>query len=134
MSIVSSFAFPPVSPIHGQWPLTFRIRGERLPAPSPVVSMVDLTCQVKNPISAEKVNDLFEKASQKELKGILAVSNEPLVSSDYKGNEFSAVVDAEMTRVIGHTVKVLAWYDNEWAYACRLIEFAELVGKQMNCK
>ena len=108
-----------------------KMDGIALRVPSPVVSMVDLTCQVKNPMSAEKVNDLFEKASQKELKGILAVSREPLVSSDYKGNKFSAVIDAEMTRVIGQTVKVLAWYDNEWAYGHRLVELAEYIGRKI---
>ncbi len=108
-----------------------KMDGVALRVPTPVVSVIDLICQVEKPMSAEKVNNLFEKASQKELKGILAVSREPLVSSDYRGNKFSAVVDAEMTRVIGHTVKVLAWYDNEWAYGHRLVELAEFIAKKL---
>lgn len=107
-----------------------KMDGLALRVPTSVVSVVDLTCQLENSISAEKLNGLFEKAAQKELKGILTVSNEPLVSSDYRGNKFSAVIDAAMTRVIGRTVKVLAWYDNEWAYACRLVEFAKFVGEK----
>jgi glyceraldehyde 3-phosphate dehydrogenase len=74
----------------------------------------------------------LKKASQSErLKGILGVEDAPLVSSDYIGNSYSAVVDALSTMVIDNLVKVVAWYDNEWAYACRLAEFAEFVGKRL---
>jgi glyceraldehyde 3-phosphate dehydrogenase len=74
----------------------------------------------------------LKKASQSErLKGILGVEDAPLVSSDYIGNSYSAVVDAPLTMVIDNLVKVVAWYDNEWAYACRLAEFAEFVGKKL---
>jgi glyceraldehyde 3-phosphate dehydrogenase len=78
------------------------------------------------------VNYVLKKASQTErLKGILGVEDAPLVSSDYIGNSYSAIVDALSTMVIDNLVKVVAWYDNEWAYACRLAEFAEFVGKRL---
>jgi len=82
--------------------------------------------------SVETVNAAFKKAAQtKELKGILAVEELPLVSSDFIGNTNSAIVDAENTIVNGNLVKVLAWYDNEYGYACRLAEFAEFVGQKI---
>ncbi len=100
--------------------------------PTPTVSVLDLICQLKKETTVEEVNYTFKKASQqKELKGILGIEDTPLVSSDYIGNSFSAIVDALSTMVMGDLVKVVAWYDNEWAYACRLAEFAEFVGKRL---
>jgi len=100
--------------------------------PTPTVSILDLICEVENPTTSQEVNYTFKKASQKkELKGILGVEDAPLVSSDYKGNSFSAVVDSELTMVIDNLVKVVAWYDNEWGYACRLAELTEFVGKKL---
>lgn len=110
-----------------------KLDGIALRVPTPTVSIVDLVCQLEKTASVEEINKAFEKASQaKSLKGILAVSKEPLVSTDYIGNEFSAVVDAEMTMADDDLVKVLAWYDNEYAYACRLAEFAEYIGKKLS--
>lgn len=101
--------------------------------PTPCVSILDLFCQVEKPTTAEEVNYAFKKASQKkELKGILGIEDAPLVSSDYIGNSFSAIVDANLTMAIDDLVKVVAWYDNEFAYACRLAEFAEYVGKKLS--
>jgi glyceraldehyde 3-phosphate dehydrogenase len=110
-----------------------KLDGIAIRVPTPTVSIVDLVCEVKKETAAEEVNFVFKKASQKkELKGILGIEDAPLVSSDYIGNSFSAIVDAENTKVInGNLIKVLAWYDNEWAYACRLAEFAEYVGKKL---
>jgi len=100
--------------------------------PTPTVSVLDLICEVEKPATVQEVNYTFKKASQKkELKGILGVEDAPLVSSDYKGNSFSAVVDSELTMAIDNLVKVVAWYDNEWGYACRLAEFAEFIGKKL---
>jgi len=100
--------------------------------PTPTVSVLDLICEVEKKTTVEEVNYIFKKASQKkELKGILGIEDAPLVSSDYIGNSFSAIVDAPSTMVIENLVKVVAWYDNEWAYACRLAEFAEYVGKKL---
>jgi len=91
-----------------------------------------LLLPVKKQTSVEKVNRIFEKASKGKLKGILDISNESLVSSDYIGNTYSAIIDAEFTLVEDKKlVKVLAWYDNEFGYSCRLAEFAEFIGKKL---
>lgn len=108
-----------------------KLDGIAFRVPTPTVSVLDLICQLKKETTVEEVNYTFKKASQKkELKGILGIEDTPLVSSDYKGNSFSAIVDAPSTMVIGDLVKVVAWYDNEWAYAGRLAEFAEFVGSR----
>jgi len=100
--------------------------------PTPDASLIDFVVQVKKEVTAEEVNEAFKKAANGELKGILAVSEEPLVSVDYIKNPYSATVDLLFTTVIGgNLVKVLAWYDNEWAYSNRLAELAELVGRKL---
>ena len=112
--------------------LNGKLDGIAFRVPTPTVSVVDLMCQVEKSSAVEDINELFRKASrQKELKGILAVEDLPLVSSDYIGNSFSSVVDAALTMAKDDLVKVVAWYDNEWGYACRLAEFAEYVGKKI---
>ena len=109
-----------------------KLDGIAFRVPTPTVSILDLICQVEKETIAQEVNDAMKNASRnKELKGILGVEDAPLVSSDYKGNSFSAVVDAGLTMAQHNLVKVVAWYDNEWAYACRLAEFAEYVGKRI---
>jgi len=108
-----------------------KLNGIAFRVPTPTVSVLDLICEVKKKTTAEEVNYTFKKASQKkELNGILGIEDALLVSSDYIGNSFSAVVDAGLTMAQDNLVKVVAWYDNEWAYACRLAEFAEYVGKK----
>jgi glyceraldehyde 3-phosphate dehydrogenase len=101
--------------------------------PTPVVSILDFVGLVKEEITAEEVNYAFRKAAQsEELKGILGIEDALLVSQDYIGNTYSAVVDAQNTKVVnGNLVKVLAWYDNEWGYATRLAEFTDFIGKKM---
>jgi len=109
-----------------------KLDGLAFRVPTPTVSVLDLICEVEKPTTAEEVNYVFKKASQKkELNGILGIEDALLVSSDYIGNSFSAVVDAGLTMAQDNLVKVVAWYDNEWAYACRLAEFAEYVGKKL---
>ena len=109
-----------------------KLNGIAFRVPTPTVSILDLICEVKKKTTVEEVNYTFKKASQKkEFQGILGIEDAPLVSSDYIGNSFSAIVDAPSTMVIDNLVKVVAWYDNEWAYACRLAEFAEYVGKKL---
>jgi glyceraldehyde 3-phosphate dehydrogenase len=109
-----------------------KLDGIAFRVPVPTVSVLDLICEVEKKTTKEEVNFVLKKASQSErLKGILGVEDAPLVSSDYIGNSYSAVVDAPLTMVIDNLVKVVAWYDNEWAYACRLAEFAEFVGKKI---
>jgi len=109
-----------------------KLDGIAFRVPVPTVSVLDLICEVKKKTTKEEVNFALKKASQSErLKGILGVEDAPLVSSDYIGNSYSAIVDSLSTMVIDNLVKVVAWYDNEWAYACRLAEFAEFVGKRL---
>ncbi len=102
--------------------------------PTPVVSLADFTFVTKKKTSIEEVNEVFKKAaSEPYYQGIIAVSEEPLVSSDYKGNSHSAIVDLELTSVVdGDLVKVVAWYDNEWGYSSRLVEMVAEIGKLIN--
>ena len=109
-------------------PLQGRVTGIALRVPTPTVSIVDFTAWLKTEVSKDDVNEAFKEAASKPpLKGILAYTEEPLVSSDYKKSPYSAIVDGPMTRVMpspkGRLVKVLAWYDNEWGYSCRMAEF-----------
>jgi len=106
-----------------------RLHGYAMRVPIPTGSVVDLTVEVERPTSVEEVNDAFARhADRGDLKGIMAYSDEPLVSADIVGSPYSAVFDSGFTSVIdGTCVKVLAWYDNEWGYANRLGELAERV-------
>ncbi len=89
--------------------------------PTPNVSLVDVTFEVEKETDVKGVNAALKEASEGALKGILGYSVEPLVSIDYKGNSFSSIADGSFTKVIdGKMIKVLAWYDNEWAYSCRV--------------
>ena len=100
--------------------------------PTPDVSLIDFVVDVEKEATEETVNEAFKKASEGKLKGILAVTDEPLVSTDYIMNPYSAVVDLPLTKVIGgHLVKVVAWYDNEWGYSNRLAELTEMVGSKL---
>ena len=106
--------------------------GIAMRVPTPTVSILDLICQVKRDTTKEEVNRVFKEAAKSpKLKGILKVEEEPLVSNDFKGDPYSAIVDALSTMAKNNLVKVLAWYDNEFAYACRLAEFAEFIGKEL---
>lgn len=107
-----------------------RLNGISIRVPVPDVSLVDLVVELKREVTVEQVNTAFAEAANGSLKGILQYCNEPLVSSDFLGNSNSAIVDSLSTMVIGpKTVKVLAWYDNEWGYACRVIDLASYVGQ-----
>jgi len=100
-----------------------KLHGIALRVPTSVVSVVDFVADLDRKVSAEEVNDAFRKAADGELKGILEYCDEPLVSSDFKGNPASAIYDALSTMVIDNNlIKVLAWYDNEWGYSCRLAD------------
>jgi len=100
--------------------------------PVPVVSIVDLTVTLKRDVTAEEINAAFRQAAQSgPLKDILGYSDEPLVSSDYKGDPRSSIIDGLSTLVIGgNLVKVLAWYDNEWGFSNRLVDLAVLMDKR----
>lgn len=108
-----------------------KLDGIALRVPTPNVSLVDLTVVLEKEVSVDEVNAVFKKAAENELKGILAYTEEELVSIDYKGNPNSAIVDGPYTKVInGNTVKVLAWYDNEWGYSCRLYDLIKYIIKK----
>jgi glyceraldehyde 3-phosphate dehydrogenase len=105
-----------------------KLHGIALRVPTSVVSVVDFVADLDRKVSAEEVNDGFRKAADGELKGILEYCDEPLVSSDFKGNPVSAIFDALSTMVIDdNLVKVLAWYDNEWGYSCRLADLTAYI-------
>lgn len=110
-----------------------KMDGLALRVPTPTVSLLDFTAQLKKHTDAEEVNQAFEKASHsREMEGILGVSFEPLVSIDYRGEPRSTVVDALSTMVAGgNLVKVITWYDNEWGYSQRALDLAALVAKKM---
>jgi glyceraldehyde 3-phosphate dehydrogenase len=107
-----------------------KIDGIAVRVPTPNVSIVDLVAVIGAKTSAEEINDAFRKAADGALKGILGVSDEPLVSVDFMGDSRSAIVDSAQTKVIGdHLVKVLAWYDNEWGYSCRLVDLVKSIAR-----
>jgi len=106
-----------------------KLDGLAMRVPTATVSITDFVCLVKTPADKEKINALFKEKAAGELKNILAVSEEPLVSTDFKGNSNSSIVDLELTMAQGNLVKIVAWYDNEWGYACRLAEMGEYVTK-----
>jgi glyceraldehyde 3-phosphate dehydrogenase len=108
-----------------------KLDGLAIRVPTPNVSMVDLTVRVTKPATKDAVIAAFRKAASGPLAGILAVSDEPLVSCDYNGNVMSATVDAELTHVIGDQVKVMAWYDNEAGYSQRLFDLAAFVASKL---
>jgi glyceraldehyde 3-phosphate dehydrogenase len=96
--------------------------------PTPNVSLVDVVMEVEREVTAEEVNTALKNAANEELRGILAFSEEPLVSVDFRKNDNSSIVDAEYTKVInGNLVKVLSWYDNEWGYSCRVRDLVKYI-------
>ncbi|MBA7502693.1 Glyceraldehyde-3-phosphate dehydrogenase 1 [subsurface metagenome] len=105
-----------------------KIHGIAIRVPTSVVSIVDFVADLDREVTAEEVNHAFQRAAEGELKGIVEYCDEPLVSSDFKGNSASAIFDALSTMVMGgNMVKVLAWYDNEWGYSCRLADLASYI-------
>jgi glyceraldehyde 3-phosphate dehydrogenase len=111
--------------------LTGKMDGIALRVPVPDVSIVDLTCILEKSTTKEEVNAAFKKAVEGPLKGILEYTEDPVVSQDFLHSTWSASIDAQSTMVIGgNFVKVLAWYDNEWGFSCRMTELIELIGKK----
>jgi glyceraldehyde 3-phosphate dehydrogenase len=104
-----------------------RLDGLAFRVPTPDVSLVDLVVDLERRVSVDEINSSFRAASEGAMKGIMGYSEEPLVSVDYVHSPYSSVVDALETRVNGHMAKVLAWYDNEWGYCCRLVDVAEMM-------
>jgi len=111
--------------------LAGKIDGVSLRVPVPDVSIVDLTADLKKPATKEEINAAFKKAAEGSLKNILEYTEEPIVSSDVLHSPYSAVFDAPLTMVVDKDfVKVLAWYDNEWGFSCRMVEQIEMIGKK----
>ncbi len=106
--------------------------GMALRVPTPTVSLVDFVAEVERPATKQGLIDAFESAAAGRMKGVLAVSHEPLVSMDYKGNPYSSIVDAELTQVMSDTmIKVMTWYDNEWGYSVRCADLMMLMGSKL---
>jgi glyceraldehyde 3-phosphate dehydrogenase len=98
-----------------------KLDGFAIRVPTPNVSVVDLTFVAEKPVTKDTINGAFKAAADGELKGILGVDANELVSSDFKGNPLSSIVDAPLTKVVGNNMaKVISWYDNEWGYSCRV--------------
>lgn len=112
--------------------LNGKLHGMALRVPTPNVSLVDLVVDLKTDVTAERINEAFKHEAENGLKGILSFSDEPLVSVDYTTSEYSSIVDGLSTMVMGdRKVKVLAWYDNEWGYSCRVVDLTKYVGERM---
>ena len=108
-----------------------RFDGIAVRVPTPNVSLVDVVMDVDKETSAEEVNRALKDAANEELRGILQFCEEQLVSSDFKGNSNSSIVDAEYTKVIGgRMVKILSWYDNEWGYSCRVRDLIKYIASK----
>jgi glyceraldehyde 3-phosphate dehydrogenase len=107
-----------------------KLTGMAFRVPTPNVSVVDLAVVLRKETSPEEINQSFKEASQGCLKGILDYTEEPLVSKDFNGNSYSSIVDGLSTLVIeGNLAKIIAWYDNEWAYSCRIIDLIKYIWK-----
>lgn len=107
-----------------------RLNGLSMRVPTPNVSVVDLVAELEREASVEAINGALKAAAEGELKGILSYSDLPLVSRDYNGNSNSSIVDGLSTMVSdGKLAKVIAWYDNEWGYSCRIVDLVAYIGK-----
>ena len=110
-----------------------KLHGMALRVPTPNVSLVDLVVDLQKDVTAEEVNAAFKAAAEGPMKGILNITMEPLVSSDFNTTTFSSTVDGLTTMVMGtRKVKVLAWYDNEWGYSARVVDLAKKVSKELS--
>lgn len=110
--------------------LNGKLNGFAIRVPTPDVSVVDLTVELKKEVSAEEINTALENAANGKLKGILGFESRSLVSRDFLGDNHSSIVDGPSTMTMGNMAKVVSWYDNEWGYATRLVELAEYVAKK----
>ena len=107
-----------------------KLDGFSMRVPTPNVSIVDLTFISEKPTSVKEINAALKAASEGALKGILGYEEHELVSSDFKGNKLSSIVDAPLTKVVGNSVKVLSWYDNEWGYSNRVVDLIGFLVKK----
>jgi glyceraldehyde 3-phosphate dehydrogenase len=108
-----------------------KLDGYAMRVPTPNVSVVDFVAVLDKPTTTEEVNAALKTAAQGEMKGILAYTEDPVVSSDMMKNDNSSIVDAQLTKVLdGNLVKVVSWYDNEWGYSCRVVDLAAFLAKK----
>ncbi len=108
-----------------------KFEGISVRVPTPNVSLVDVVINVEKSTTTEEVNNVLRDAANGSLKGILAFSEEPLVSIDFRGNSHSSIVDADNTSVLdGNSVKILSWYDNEWGYSCRVRDLIKFMAEK----
>jgi glyceraldehyde 3-phosphate dehydrogenase len=107
-----------------------KLDGFAIRVPTPNVSVVDLTFVAEKPITKDAINAALKAASEGELKGILGYDTNELVSSDFKGNPLSSIVDGPLTKVVGKMAKVISWYDNEWGYSCRVRDLILFLAKK----
>jgi len=111
--------------------LNGKLNGVAFRVPTSTGSITDFTAQVSRDVTAEGINEAYKKASEGSMKGILEYNDEPLVSSDYKGNSHSCIIDGLSTMVMAdRMVKVMGWYDNEWGYSCRTTDLAALIAEK----
>ena len=109
-----------------------KLKGTAIRVPTPNVSLVDLTVTTRDPVAAEVINAAFVEAAAGSMKGVLATSDEPLVSIDFTHHPASAIADLTGTQVVGeHFVRVAAWYDNEWGFSCRMLDLSREIAKHL---
>ena len=107
------------------------MHGNSLRVPTPTVSVVDLVVNTTKPVAAEAANDAFREAAKGRLRGILDITDEELVSVDFKGNSHSSIIDAPSTLTMGdHMLKVLSWYDNEWGFSNRVADLINFMSEK----
>jgi glyceraldehyde 3-phosphate dehydrogenase len=108
-----------------------KLNGGAMRVPTPNVSVTDLVVELSRNVTVEEINDALKAAAEGPMKGILAFSDEPLVSSDYNGNPYSSIIDSLSTMVVeGNMAKVISWYDNEWGYSNRVIDLAQFIASK----
>ena len=108
-----------------------RFTGMAFRVPTPTVSVIDFTAILRREVTKDEINAAFKRASEGSLKGIMAYTEEPLVSMDFKGDPHSTIVSAIDTIVLGNMVKIISWYDNEWGYSCRLADITAFVASKL---
>jgi glyceraldehyde-3-phosphate dehydrogenase (NAD(P)) len=108
-----------------------KLSGIAMRVPTPNVSVVDMVLQISRDTTKEEVNAVLKAASENAMKGIIKYCDLPLVSSDHAGTDESAIIDSDLTLVMGgNMLKVIAWYDNEWGYSQRVVDLAEIVAQK----
>lgn len=108
-----------------------KLNGYAIRVPVPNVSLTDLTLILKSEVTKDTINQLVKQAAESTMKGIIEYCDEPIVSSDVIGNPNSSIFDSELTQVIGNMAKVVAWYDNEYGYSCRIVDLMQKLGNML---